>query len=629
MRIVFGAVLFLSVADIAPVLFTFLSDDGVMPRHALLNGLVRGDRFSLFWAVGPKWLLTTLYGVTLLSLASFSVGYLTKVSNLVAFVLVCGLHERDLMAFDGADNVIRVMLFWMLFMPAGARYSVDAVLAGSRGEAVRETGPALPIRLGQLQIAWVYANTIMHKWPGPRWHDGSALHTALGLEHLFTRPLGKLLFGMPWFTNLGTHFAIVAERAFLPLIFLPVFEAPAIKRWLERQNPPVRGTLRLFFQPTYKALALVYCTALHIGIAVTMSVGNFSYVMISSYLLFFETAWTVALVDFLGRVWRRLFRSSKLKVLYDGECGMCVRVARILGGLDAFGTLELIDFRREGALSGLPDVPQDALEQRMHVVGPSGEWRAGYKGFVAIARRLPALALFGLVGSVPGVALLGDPVYDYVVRRRREWHPKCDETCALLAAPPTRIRSVLGRLVPRALIGMATAVLFGFLIYLAGASAWFSLPSSAMAFGRKVDPDTHMPQWMASSVQGLELWQKWDMFSPNPADTDIYLVGRGELTDGTQVDVLRGDGQGGPMPPIYPGLFFSRWTKFVHNIAYAGQPWLVEFGRFVCRHWNNEATRGRAPLKTFKIFREQRRVPDVGKEADAWGEQLLWDHRCF
>jgi predicted DCC family thiol-disulfide oxidoreductase YuxK len=629
MRIVFGAVLFVAVADIAPVLFTFLSDDGVMPRRALLDGLVRSDRFSLFWAVGPKWLLVALYGVTLLSLASLCVGYRTKVSNVAAFVLVCGLHERDLMLFDGADNVIRVMLFWMLFMPAGARYSVDAVLAASRGAPLRGTGCALPIRLGQLQIAWVYANTIMHKWPGSQWHDGNALHTALGLEHLFTRPLGKLLYSVPWFTHYGTHFAIIAERAFLPLVFLPLFPPRPMKAWLERQSPAIQSTLRLFFQPTYKALALFYGTALHLGIAVTMSVGNFSYVMISSYLLFFETAWTVALVEQVGRVWRRLYRGSTLKVLYDGECGICTRVARVLGGLDVFGTLELIDFRRPGALDALPSVVPQALEQRMHVVAPDGSSKAGYQGFVAVARRLPALALLGVLGSLPGARLLGDPVYDYIARRRRELHPKCDESCAAFLAPPPGIRDALGRLVPRAARRAAVAVLFGGLVYLAGASAWFSLPSSAMAFGRKVDPDTHMPQWMASSVQGLELWQKWDMFSPNPADTDIYLVGRGELADGTHVDVLRGDGHGGPMPPTFPGLFFNRWTKFVHNIAYAGKPWLLEFGKFVCRHWNDEAPAGRAQLKTFQIYRAQRRVPEPGKEPGAWGEQLIWDHRCF
>jgi predicted DCC family thiol-disulfide oxidoreductase YuxK len=632
MRIVFGAVLFFSVADIGPVLFTFLSDEGVMPRHALLNGLVRGDRFSIFYSVGPNWLLATLFAGALLSLASFTAGYHTKLSNIAAYILVCGIHERDLMLFDGADNVIRVMLFWLLFMPSGARYSIDAVLARARGETVRETAPALPMRIGQLQIAWIYANTVMHKWPGTSWHDGSALHTALGLDHLFTRTLGKLVFQVPALTSFGTHFALIAERSFFPLVFLPIFQPRPVQQWLAKQTQGVRSTVTLFFQPTYKALAICYGTALHLGIATMMSVGNFSYIMISSYLLLFEPAWTVAVISGIGRMWRWVFGGKKLKVLYDGECGFCVRIVRLLQGLDPFETLELLDFRDADALEragGLPSIPKEALERRMHVVAPGGAVKAGYRGIVSVALRLPALTLFGVLGSIPGMQLLGDPLYDAVAGRRQELHPKCDGTCAVPAVRSTPIRDLMVRLVPRPLKIGASGVLFLGLIYLAIGSAWFSLPSTMKALGRPIDPDSHMPQWWSTSVQSTELWQKWDMFSPNPSDTDIYLMGRGELSDGTQVDVLRGDGHGGPMPPIYPEMFFSRWTKFIHNLAYAGQPWLVEFGRYICRHWNNDGPPGRAQLKTFKIFREQRRVPEVGRMPVPWGEQMIWDHRCF
>jgi predicted DCC family thiol-disulfide oxidoreductase YuxK len=628
MRIVFGAVLFAAVADIGPVLFTFLSDDGVIPRHALLNGLARLDRFCLFFAVGPNWLLALLFAADLVALAAFAVGYRTRLANIVAFVLTCGLHERDLMAFDGADNIVRVMLFWMMFMPCGARYSVDAVLASARGEPVRETACALPIRIGQLQIAWVYLNTVIHKWPGASWHDGTALHTALGLEHLFVRTLGKLLFHVPWVTRLGTHFALAAERAFFPLVFLPVFKTRRIAAWLERQSPPLRGSLGLLFQPTFKALAIVYGVALHLGIALMMAVGNFSYVMIASYLLLFEPSWTVAAIGGAGKAWKRLVGRDKLVVLYDGECGFCLWIARILRGLDAFEALELRDFRSENALDGLPPIAAADLERRMHVLGPGGV-KSGYRGLVSVALRVPLLAPLGLLGSFPGAHFLGEPVYDFVAARRQALHPRCDGACALPGSRAPRPLEVLRELVPRPLKLGARGLVYVGLVYLAGASAWFSMPSNLKFLGRAVDPDTHMPAWMNSSVQMAELWQKWDMFSPNPTDTDIYLVGHGELTDGTQVDVLRGDGHGGPMPPIDPGLFFNRWTKFVHNIAYANQSWLIEFGRYICRHWNNDAPPGRAQLKTFKIFREQRRVPPAGQAPGPWGEQMIWDHRCF
>jgi predicted DCC family thiol-disulfide oxidoreductase YuxK len=648
MRLVFGGVLFLSVADVGPVLFAFLSDDSVMPRAPLLNGLVRPNRISVFDAAGPQWILVVLFCVTLLALACFSLGYRTRLANITAFVLVCGLHERNLMAFDGSDNVIRVMLFWMIFMPSGARYSIDAVLKGARGEKPLLTYPALPMRIGQLQIAWVYLNTIIHKWPGQSWHNGTALHIGLGLDHLFTRTLGKLIFNVPWMIHLGTHFTVALEMSFLPLVFLPVFKTKANQTsmiwgvipfgWFDKQKPRTQRIVNLAFQPTYKALAIAGGTAMHLGIATMMSVGNFSYIMISSYFLLWEREWIVALVAALGRFWRWLYGGSVLKVLYDGECGLCTRVARTLRGLDPFGNLDLIDFRQREALAGLPSgvslssIGMAALEKRMHVVTPSGKVEAGYRGAVALARRIPALAPLGLIGSLPGAPLLGDPVYDRVAERRTQLHVKCDENCAV---PDTGdslwrdLRAWLARLVPRSLKETGRSLLFVALAFLAASCCWFSMPADLKILDRPVGPDSQMPRWLFFTIQELELWQKWDMFSPNPMDTDIYLMGRGTLTDGKEVDVLRGDEHGGPLPPIYPEFFFSRWTKYVNNLAYAGQPWLLEFGRYICRHWNYNPPTGRPALNTFKIFREQRRVPDLGAEPVPWGEEMIWEHHCF
>lgn len=280
MRVLFGGALFIAIADVGPLLMDFFSDRGVAPRTALLGGLVRGNRFSLYDMAGPGWLVVLLYVLTLLAVLSFLVGFQSRASSILTFFLVCGLHERDLMLFDGSDNVIRVMLFWLMFMPVGARYSVDAALRSARGLPLITHGTALPMRMGQLQIAWIYLNTAIHKWGGGSWHNGNALRIALGLDHLFTRPLGKIMFDIPWATRLGTHVALGIEIAFLPLVLLPVWKPARLEAWLQTQSRARQIFVSLFFQPTYKALAILGGVLLHTGIALSMSVGDFSYIMI-------------------------------------------------------------------------------------------------------------------------------------------------------------------------------------------------------------------------------------------------------------------------------------------------------------------------------------------------------------
>ena len=142
----------------------------------------------------------------------------------------------------------------------------------------------------------------------------------------------------------------------------------------------------------------------------------------------------------------------------------------------------------------------------------------------------------------------------------------------------------------------------------------------------------HVPQ----VIEELELWQKWDMFSPKPLDRDMYMMGRGELgrrhRGRRAARRSRQRGAGRSCRPSTCSFFFTRWTKYLNNIGYEGDnsPWTLELGRYICRQWNNDPPEGRAQLKTFKLFREEHRVSLFDeKEPDGWNEVTIWDHHCF
>jgi predicted DCC family thiol-disulfide oxidoreductase YuxK len=606
-RITFGFILTVATIDIEPILRDVLSDEGMMPRSALLGGIARGNRFSIFDVAGPYWVTIALWIIAVAACICLTVGWHSRISSIVAFFFVCGLHERNLLAFDGADNVIRVMLFWMMFMPLGARYSVDAVLRAARGLPTVTHASAYLMRLGQLQISWVYLNSFIHKWGGGNtWHDGTALHYALGLEHLFARPFGQWFFNKPWFYVPGTYFTDVVECVFLIFVFFP------------------------FAQPKLKAVAIAGGVALHAGIWATMSVGNFSYLMTMAYPLLFEPEW----VEWTIAQTRRLVGKGVTKVYYDGLCPLCRETTARLRGLDVFGNLTFIDFREKGALADAPKLSEAALEQRMHAVGEDGKVLAGYYAVVQVAKRLPALWPLGLLGQLPGASAIGVPLYDRIASRRKLQH-RCDDASCAVPVPTPPFDWL--ELVPAPLRTAFRWTFRSTLAVLMVGCFWFALPSDAQIiippglpspFGGKIYKVPNLPGPWHDVVQEVELWQVWDMFSPNPMDTDLWLKGVGELTDGTSVDVLHGLG-GGPLPPPIPTFMFSRWTKFINNLAYAEQPTLLEAGRFICREWNNSKPPWRAQLKTFKIYREQRKTPPPDTEPPPWGEEMIWDHHCF
>ncbi|MHB8417609.1 MAG: DCC1-like thiol-disulfide oxidoreductase family protein [Myxococcales bacterium] len=609
-RITFGFIVTVATLDIGGILYPIISDAGVMPRSALLGGIARGNRFCLFDVAGPYWVTVVLWLLAVAACAAFTVGWHSRFASVATFFLVTGIHERNLLAFDGADNVIRVMLFWAMFMPVGARYSVDAVRRAAKGRETLTHAPAFAMRLGQIQICWVYLNSFIHKWGGgSQWHDGTALHYALGLDHLFTRDFGQWLFNRPWFYVPGTYFTDLVEAVFLILVFFP------------------------YLQPKLKALAIVMGTALHAGIWATMNVGNFSYLMPLTFPLLFEPEWAERAVGLT----RRLVGKGVTRVYYDGLCPLCRETAALLRGLDPFGALALVDFREKGALAGLPNVSKGDLEQRLHTVSEDGRVLAGFEAVKQVARRLPATWLLGVLGDAPGANALGGTLYGRIAGRRRKEH-RAAEAGAAAPAPEPEIS--WRDLVPAPLLQLGSWAVRGCLALLLAGCVWFALPTDAQilvprlhlgslqlfpGYSRKVP---ELPEPWHGVIQELELWQVWDMFSPNPMDTDIWLKGVGQLSDGTSVDVLHGLG-GGPLPPPIPHFIFSRWTKWINNVAYTQQPTLLEFGRYLCREWNNDRPSWRPALKTFKIYREQRRTPAPNTAPVPWGEDMIWDHHCF
>jgi predicted DCC family thiol-disulfide oxidoreductase YuxK len=127
--------------------------------------------------------------------------------------------------------------------------------------------------------------------------------------------------------------------------------------------------------------------------------------------------------------------SPSLVVLFDGGCPICRRTVRTLQRLDWFRRLQFADAtnptNRERVAPGLT---ASAAMQQMYVVDPHGRRHGGYDAQVRLARELPALWPFWLVGGLPGVRQIGTAVYRHVAANRQR-HGHCsDELCS----PPYR-----------------------------------------------------------------------------------------------------------------------------------------------------------------------------------------------
>jgi hypothetical protein len=252
-RIVFGLLLFNWSWQLYPDLDAFFADDGILPRSQLG---AYDDRLSLLNVSGDATFVAIVWGVLCVVALLLALGWHTRLQCLLAFVLVSSFSWRDPLILDGSDLVFRLVPLWLGFTAAGERWSLDARRSG---------GPvtnawALPIRILELQIAWIYLATGLEKLGGIDWILGTAAYYALQLEHTFARSWAHPVALDPTLSLVISWYTLAVELAFLPLAMLP-------------------------FRAT-RLVAALGAAALQLGILALMNVGNFPLVMLAGCLLF-------------------------------------------------------------------------------------------------------------------------------------------------------------------------------------------------------------------------------------------------------------------------------------------------------------------------------------------------------
>jgi len=269
-RIVFGLLTVNWFWQLLPNLTPFFSDQGMLPRASQLEFF--GGFFTLLNAAGETWQVAIFWVAAVLAAAALAVGFHTRTASFVTFIAFASFSLRNPMMGDASDQVFRASAFWLGFTAAGDRWSVDAWLRTQRGDPPSGLGWALPIRLLELQFAWIYLATGLEKMGGGLWRDGLAVFYSLQLEHTFGRPWDAPIAGLVDLTRVATNLTLVTELAFLPLAFVPY----------------VRRLGRI--------VAVVMAAGLHLSIVVFMNVGNFPLVMLAGLIPFLPAAWIRAVV---------------------------------------------------------------------------------------------------------------------------------------------------------------------------------------------------------------------------------------------------------------------------------------------------------------------------------------------
>jgi hypothetical protein len=268
-RIGFGLVILGWTISLAPPLYSFFSDDGVLPDHP--------DSGSGSWGVlelsSSPAAVTVLYLLLVIAAICLIAGFASRLSALVVWIALVSFGRRDPWVLNSGDLMLAVLAFYLMLAPSGAALSADRWL-GARTRFWEFPARSIwPLRLVQVQVSLLYLFAVWEKVRGQTWNDGTAVSYAFRIEDLERFPVPSFVSDSLVLTNFLTFGTLAMELALALLV------------WNRKLRPWV----------------LLGGVGLHLGIDFAVRVGFFSFAALVAYIAFLPpdavSSWVYKLRD--------------------------------------------------------------------------------------------------------------------------------------------------------------------------------------------------------------------------------------------------------------------------------------------------------------------------------------------
>lgn len=245
-RIAFGGVALLSELLNLSHLTQYYTNSGYFD-NSLIRHMEGLSHISPLSYISSSTVVVALYWLLIVATICFITGFYSRPAAIIVFVLLLSFGQRNVLLQYGGDRIQRDAFFFCMFLRADSALSLRNYIF-KRPDDKSVSG--WPVRLIQIQVAFMYFFTAILKIATPQWRQGSYLYSLLNNPNF-------ALFHVPWIKDFALFLALSAYAVLL-LEFSFIFLV-----WWRKTNLPI-------------VLLLV---GEHLGIMLTMNATYFSAIM--------------------------------------------------------------------------------------------------------------------------------------------------------------------------------------------------------------------------------------------------------------------------------------------------------------------------------------------------------------
>jgi hypothetical protein len=536
----------------------FFTDNGILSRTELIEHAELSWRMTLLSLNGSYAFAFILLLVGMLASVTFTLGWRTRISNFIIWLTIISFQARfPEGATSGGDMLFRIFLFFSLFLPMNARYSMDHAIDAKKVEGNEFLSVFTSLWI--IQIFLLYFFTFLYKW-APVYHTSfEAVWYMLQLD-IFTTPVGKWL-GQYYEATRVLSFSSYALEIIGPLLLIVPFK-----------------------RDLFRGAAVVSFWCFHLGIALTLHLGNFVPICLILWVGLIPTMWW----NYLEAKVRA--SASDMKILYfDAESDFSRKMGLICKEL-LFLNVELVPGDHHLQVSDM------LLTSRIFLIRKIGKFLKSDLG-----------VYLNEVKETGEVSIGGVTPKEHASSGLKEVAATMFQTLGFdkVKLKLSRFEKIFG------------ACLLSLII------AW------------NIEGYIEPKKWHIGSpfdevMFMLHLQQGWAMFAPHPQRSDGWWVMEGKLKNGEEWDVLNNKEVTFDRPSDIYGTYSSEdWRKFLDNLQGSrDETYFLQLGRYLCKSWNAENEDGQS-LSTFRLFFMQEFTKSP-KEPPAKVEKLqVWNHSCF